>query len=77
MTEEELDLVETQDLINALYRRQGKEGCVLVVLSRDINDNQTVASCHYRGPWPYAFGLAEFAKEDLKAGTARSPDNGD
>lgn len=62
MTNDELDLVPTDDIVDALGRR----GPVLVVLLRSISDSKEQPFVHYRGGYITAKGLAHEAVEYMR-----------
>ena len=66
MTDDELDLVETEALVAALYRRQGPLGGVLVV-EEDDRETKSIVRCWYRGGIVRAMGLNEYARLYLAA----------
>lgn len=73
MTDDDLDLIETEALIDALGRRKR---AVLVVTLGDVNgkvgENSEGAVTYWRGGWMTAVGLARFAVHDiLTSGTVR------
>lgn len=67
MNDDELSLIETTKLIDALGRRF--DG-VLVVTVKTLGNNGDGATTHWRGGWVQALGLARFAEHDIS--TAKS-----
>lgn len=59
MSDDELDLIETEDLLDVLERRF-KGGVVLVGLV-DRGDGTTNTHCYYRVGLPIALGLIRYA----------------
>lgn len=64
MTEDELDLVETDDLIMALQRRN-RATLIVIVKDDEKDDAFSVERCNYSGGHIYALGLAAFASNYL------------
>lgn len=67
MTDDELSLVETTRLIDALGRRFSG---VLVVTVKTLGKDGDGATTFWRGGWVTALGLAKFAEHDIA--TARA-----
>lgn len=65
MTEDELDLIETSERIDALQRRLGPSGACLVATLQDRTNTDEAASIYYRGGWMNAIGLARYAEFDI------------
>jgi hypothetical protein len=63
-TDEELDLVETERLMDALYRRFD---CVLIGTLAGRNDQAEERGVYWRGGFVTAMGLAEFTRQRLLA----------
>lgn len=74
MNNDELDLVETENLIDALYRRLGPYGSVLVVINKDFRET-TAVTPYYRGGWIPALGLAGFAYDFILRSDYRLREN--
>ncbi len=71
MTDDELDLIETPKLVDAIYRRCGV-GAVLVVWVTDRTEALEEFQLAYRGGLTHAIGLAERAKVNLLEDCHRS-----
>lgn len=64
MTEDELDLVETKDLIEALRRRY--TGVLVLTLAAEKNDPEhELKSIFYHGGLSACLGLMEYAKHRM------------
>lgn len=61
MSDDELDLVETSDIVDALHRR-ASGGAVIVAIE---NKSTTATGIYYRGSELAAIGLCEAVKEHL------------
>lgn len=64
MSEDELDLVETEALVDALHRRQGENGAVLVALLQKENGDENTG-LYWRNGSLQALGLAVWAADFL------------
>lgn len=62
MTDDDLDLIETERLVDALGRRFDT---ILFVTSRQQNTGGDGAAVWWRGGWVAALGLAQFAIHDI------------
>lgn len=62
MTDEDLDLIETERLVDALGRRFDT---ILFVTTRAQNSGGDGAAVWWRGGWVAALGLAHFAAHDI------------
>jgi hypothetical protein len=71
VTDDELDLIETKDLLDALSRRNK---AVLVVELREVGDEDDGACVWYRGGWVTALGLAVFAADQIQHDDTRDID---
>lgn len=74
MTDDELDLVDTELLVDTLGRRF--KGC-LVVTVREHNGGGDGATTYWRGGWVQAVGLARFAEFDILGSPKMTKDRRD
>lgn len=57
MSDDDLDLVETTVLVDALYRRLGPHGALVVISLHDRTADQEGTKVSYRGGWCTCLGM--------------------
>lgn len=57
MSDDELDLVETQVLVDALHRRLGPNGALVMIFLHDRTADQEGTNLSYRGGWCTCLGM--------------------
>ena len=62
MTDEELDLVETNQLVNALHRRST---CTVLMMNFILRDGHETMTAYYRGGQFNCLGLLQVGIQDL------------
>lgn len=73
MSQDELDLIPTPELVDAIYRRQGPSGGVVLIYVSDLTDAKESFGLSYRGGITLAIGLTERAKVNLLEECHRAP----
>lgn len=74
MTDDDLDLIETERLVDALGRRHDT---ILFVTTRQQGSGGDGAATWWRGGWVAALGLAQFAIHEITHGESRYRDRAD
>jgi hypothetical protein len=66
VSDDDLDMIETERLVDALQRRQGPDGGLMLIEEND-HGGKSVCRCWYRGGLIRAMGLNEYARVYLAA----------
>jgi hypothetical protein len=56
VSDDDLDQEQTERLVEALYRRTGPRGSLVVLFTYDLNTKQERTSMSYRGGWTCVIG---------------------